>query len=127
MSDEFYCRTHKTVWFKRGKMRGYAHPIGDSGEWCNMPEVADGPDSCAEKAAVIPPAQPIPERIDTSYRSIERRIALEQAVELSGYYIAKGEKVGTRAILLEARAFAAWLADDIVPEKPEKKQDVVVI
>jgi len=30
-----YCTLHKTVFFKRGKMKGYAHPIGDTGEWCN--------------------------------------------------------------------------------------------
>ena len=38
-----YCSTHKTVWFKRGRMRNYAHPIKgadgkDTGEWCNEPE-----------------------------------------------------------------------------------------
>ena len=33
-----YCKEHETVFFKKGKMRGYAHPIGDTGEWCNEPE-----------------------------------------------------------------------------------------
>lgn len=38
-----YCEIHKTPFFKRGKMRGYAHPIldadsNDTGEWCNEPE-----------------------------------------------------------------------------------------
>ncbi len=35
--DPLWCRDHETRWFKRGKMRGYAHPIGRSGEWCNKP------------------------------------------------------------------------------------------
>ena len=40
---EHYCKTHGVVWFKKGKMKGYAHPITDeegepTGEWCNEPE-----------------------------------------------------------------------------------------
>ena len=30
-----WCEQHQTKFFKRGKMKGYAHPIGDTGEWCN--------------------------------------------------------------------------------------------
>ena len=33
-----YCRTHKVNFFKRGKMRSYAHQIEDTGKWCNEPE-----------------------------------------------------------------------------------------
>ena len=36
--SKYYCKEHDTDWFKRGKMRGYAHPIGETGQWCNMPE-----------------------------------------------------------------------------------------
>jgi hypothetical protein len=32
------CPEHGIDWFKRGKMKNYAHPIGDTGKWCNMPE-----------------------------------------------------------------------------------------
>ena len=40
MTEGHYCSIHNTVFFKRGKMRGYAHPIKDgngedTGEWCN--------------------------------------------------------------------------------------------
>ncbi len=36
--DENYCAEHETVWFKRGKMRNFAHPVNDgSGGWCNRP------------------------------------------------------------------------------------------
>ena len=38
--SKYYCKEHDTDWFKRGKMRGYAHPIGETGKWCNMPEEA---------------------------------------------------------------------------------------
>lgn len=42
---QYWCSPHQTLWFKRGKMRNYAHPIKDAngkatGEWCNMPEEA---------------------------------------------------------------------------------------
>lgn len=32
-----WCGEHKTHWFKRGKMKNFAHPVGESGEWCNEP------------------------------------------------------------------------------------------
>ena len=39
-SSEYWCKEHKTLWFKRGKMKNYAHPFdGPQGKvWCNMPE-----------------------------------------------------------------------------------------
>lgn len=30
-----FCKEHNTPFFKRGKMPAYAHPIGDTGTWCN--------------------------------------------------------------------------------------------
>jgi len=30
-----YCTQHQVVFFKRGKMQKFAHPIGDTGQWCN--------------------------------------------------------------------------------------------
>ena len=35
---EYYCSEHQTPFFKRGRMRGFAHPIGGTGKWCNMPD-----------------------------------------------------------------------------------------
>jgi len=29
------CSEHGEVFFKRGKMKSYAHPIGETGQWCN--------------------------------------------------------------------------------------------
>ena len=34
---QHWCEAHQTNWFKRGKMRNFAHPIGDTKEWCNEP------------------------------------------------------------------------------------------
>lgn len=50
----FYCQEHKTEWFKRGKMRGYAHKVGDTG-WCNMPTTSpERPLEAPEEAGVAP-------------------------------------------------------------------------
>jgi hypothetical protein len=35
---EHYCTVHKTQWFKKGNMKGYAHPISGTKEWCNESE-----------------------------------------------------------------------------------------
>ena len=32
---EHWCKEHNTAFFMRGKMKSYAHPIGDTGEWCH--------------------------------------------------------------------------------------------
>ena len=62
-----YCTIHKTAFFKKGKMPGYAHPIGDTGEWCNEPE---------------PPKNPIPAVVDTRGElEKEGRDLLDEATE----------------------------------------------
>lgn len=33
------CPTHNTNWFKTDRMRSFAHPIGDTGRWCNQTDV----------------------------------------------------------------------------------------
>ena len=40
-NSKLHCKEHDTEWFKRGKMRCYAHPIEGSDGWCNMPEDDD--------------------------------------------------------------------------------------
>ncbi len=40
---EHWCKAHQTKFFKRGKMKGYAHQIGNSGEWCNEAEAEPTP------------------------------------------------------------------------------------
>ena len=40
VAEEHWCAIHKTPFFKKGKMKAYAHPIKDefgedTGEWCN--------------------------------------------------------------------------------------------
>jgi phage recombination protein Bet len=35
VDGDFFCPEHKTEWFMKGRMKGYAHPFGE-GLWCNM-------------------------------------------------------------------------------------------
>ena len=49
-ADELWCPLHDTEWFKRGKMRSFAHPIQDKDNlWC--PQPVDGMDETAWKRA----------------------------------------------------------------------------
>ncbi len=66
---EHYCNQHLTEWFKRGAMRGYAHPIVDAngentGKWCNAPEQeAETTPSTVSKP---PPRQTPPPKMEIS-------------------------------------------------------------
>ena len=53
-AKEHWCEVHSTEWFKRGKMKGYAHPIGETGEWCNEPDPAKEPAAKPAKATAAP-------------------------------------------------------------------------
>ena len=74
---EHWCVEHNTVFFKKGNMRGYAHPIknanGVTVGWCNEPE-HDAPPEAEH--------QPPPET-DKRQASIEAQNAL---TNLSGLY-----------------------------------------
>ncbi len=41
---KYFCQEHKAHFFKKGAMKGLAHPIAgtDPTEWCNMPEGQEG-------------------------------------------------------------------------------------
>ena len=40
-----WCSEHQTVWFQKGQMKSFAHPIGDTGKWCHRPKAAESPKS----------------------------------------------------------------------------------
>lgn len=82
---EHYCKEHKTTWFKKGKMKGYAHPIGDTGDWCNEPQPEDAPKE--QQFSVEPEKREYPE--ETKYKvdpaktaSIEAQQAAEFTKDL---------------------------------------------
>ncbi len=47
---KYFCQEHGVVFFKKGKMKGYAHPIDNTDNWCNMPE---GTEPMAEEDAPV--------------------------------------------------------------------------
>ena len=122
---EHYCSKHGKVFFKKGKMRGYAHPIQDengedTGEWCNedAEEVAKLP---AQKP-ISPPLQegePTPEQLrpfDPTRKSIERQTALKASVE---WCIAKHntEPIKTEMVVIVASLFESYLENGITVKR----------
>ena len=79
MSEAHFCATHNTVWFKKGNMRGYAHPIKDGAGntigWCNEP----AQQATASPAPVAPAPPPEP---DKRQSSIEAQNALTNLTNL---------------------------------------------
>lgn len=82
---EHWCSEHKEVWFRKGAMKGFAHPIKDDegnqtyGEdekalWCNEPKEET-------QAKPKPQSGQSPIRVDNS-ASIEAQVAVKAIVEL---------------------------------------------
>lgn len=74
---EHWCKEHQTVWFKKGKMKGYAHPIMDengepTSEWCNEPK----------SATDVGSKTPEPPRSGSTNDSIESQVAFKGMIEL---------------------------------------------
>lgn len=58
-----FCKDHNTPFFKKGKMKNYAHPIGDTGEWCNEPatDIPMGDSESTKQASTTSGQAPAPE------------------------------------------------------------------
>ena len=98
MADNF-CVEHQVVWFKKGKMRGFAHPLEDAnGEiigWCNKPQELPPPQGSdkllPEHQAMINKAREEARRtmggpakaepIDKRSQSIEQQVAIKEIGE----------------------------------------------
>ena len=85
---EHYCTEHKTEYFKKGSMKGYAHPIGQTGKWCNegKKNVAPGTDlgNGQTEGEVFPEVeQPTPKVKEPNFRSpVNRSISISYAKDL---------------------------------------------
>jgi len=53
---DHWCEEHQTNYFMKGKMKGYAHPIGDTGTWCHEHR-EEKPPAKEEPAPVTPEEQ----------------------------------------------------------------------
>jgi hypothetical protein len=122
MADH-YCSEHDAVFFKRGKMRGYAHPIEDTGQWCNE----EKEDADPKRGTSKPQSQARPQQDDDTKNqgmskeewrekdritreSFHRQKALEQSVLL-----VNSGKVELRALLPCADRFVDWLNGEKTP------------
>jgi len=53
-----YCQTHNVNFFKKGKMRGYAHPIEGTNDWCNEEDAGASPEQSHHE-----PEEPAPKEL----------------------------------------------------------------
>jgi len=86
---EHFCKEHKQVFFKRGKMKGYAHPILDAegeptGEWCNEPTLEEDGKPKAGRSYGKSQEELLQTRqlAEAQNRSIQAQTALNRAVEI---------------------------------------------
>lgn len=122
---EHWCKEHKKPWFKKGKMRGYAHPIVDeegesTGEWCNEP--TEKPPATGKSSE--PKSQPEmtkndwAERDRNTRKSIERQTSLNAAVEVAK--LMGAEKAATEKIIATAKRFEEYLGGKEVKSPKDK-------
>ena len=118
-----WCAKHKTAWFRKGKMKGFAHPVlndqtGEpTGEWCNEPggEDTQASDKPAPKVAY---GQDSPEK----RRSIERQTAAQIAFEYGindEDTLDKPSPWTLRKALIQAEQVYQWIANGTIPESPK--------
>ncbi len=115
MANTHYCVTHDTVFFKKGKMPHYAHPIDgefdDNGKqvWCNEPEETEKP--LKEKTGY----KADPEKMS----SIETQNALSNIVSLMvAGIIKKEDPLGQAAISYAASKLSKWYSQGEIEEVP---------
>jgi len=91
---EHWCKEHKQPFFKKGKMKGFAHPILDdegepTGAWCNEPKVEGEDDKPETKATGRSYGKSdkelaqIKQLAEAQNRSIQAQTALNRAVDLA--------------------------------------------
>ena len=128
---ENWCEKHQAQWFKKGRMKGYAHPIGDTGQWCNMSEeeaahpstydnvplVKEAVNLGAEVESVSPKPSGSSEMSKEDWaekeaikrRSIERQSALYAAKDIAVAKISKGVEMTVEKTIAVAKEFAKYL------------------
>lgn len=75
---EHWCKEHQTNWFKKGAMKGFAHPILDAngeptGKWCNEPK--------SEPKEKEKPFTYSPEKSASIERQVAVKIAFDSCAE----------------------------------------------
>jgi len=69
--SQHYCSGHEVNFFKKGRMKGYAHPIEGTDEWCNEPDETEAPQSKSSPSKTetngVAPVEPEPSPAQESY------------------------------------------------------------
>ena len=121
-----YCTEHQTVFFKKGRMKNYAHPIEgiDPTEWCNEPEGGGDPVPEEEKSSTRPDDKMTKgdwaDKDATTRASIHKQVALKCASRMAGDRVITPEKV-----LTYCEIFARWLEGDIKLKNPTAFDEAV--
>ena len=103
---EHFCKKHGVPFFKKGKMKGYAHPIIDpttgdaTGEWCNEPE----------EQAELPKKEWTP-----NVKSPEERISIERQKSADIAFTHAQDVDITEDILKEAEKIYQWIHNGVNP------------
>ncbi len=126
--SKHYCAIHDTPYFKKGKMKGYAHPITDddgenTGEWCNEAEQEEKTQATA-KTGKEATARESPAR----QASIEAQNAYTGIVSLMGCgVINRDEGIAQTALNYAMSKLGHWssLGKEVVPEKESKDEPMM--
>jgi len=127
-----YCKDHKTLFFMKGKMKNYAHPIkgeagNDTGEWCNETE---------ETRGEAPHAEPTPEMTKKDWdkkdklkdESIKAQVSFKEGMELYRTFLTINHEykpdpktqIG-KYIIHCIEAGKKWIGDPLVEEIKESE------
>ena len=120
-----YCTEHETTFFKKGKMKNYAHPIegADPTEWCNEPE--EGGDPIPEEKKSAPKTETMSkkdwsDKDEITRGSIHKQVALKCASGMAEQGVIEPAKV-----LTYCEIFARWLNGDIKLKNPAAFDEAV--
>ena len=115
--NEHYCELHGVNFFMRGKMKAYAHPIGDTGEWCH--EHRDS--KPANKPQTTPDAVTMATDSDTSlvdelYPPAEKKAPVKaskevQPEEVEDRKVTASELADLKAVMGEKNKSMTWLSE----------------
>ena len=98
--NNHYCKEHEAVFFKKGKMKGYAHPLGDTGEWHNEPEEGGDPMPEEKKAELA-----------TEASGNNRGYALSYAKDWCIAKLQAGQDLRSVDVIVCATLFEAYLTN----------------
>jgi len=106
-----YCPIHNVNFFKKGRMKGYAHPIEGTDQWCNEDDVigAQVEDAIAEEVIAEMELQPEPTPEATTSKSdgVEEPTQPEPQADEMHYNINMRE-IREKLELLESKGLKAW-------------------